>query len=740
MQWIKLYTGISYYSKWRATYFMKELTGNDFTFLFIAITIVVSVFTTSLYERKYSRQSKKLLLNEQYYKSLFDQNPDVILTFDIKGVFQSANSAVSTLFGYKVKELINQSFAPFIVPDDLKWFLKHFNLAVKGQAHTYECRIYDRDAKQRNIRVTNIPIYANGKVDGVYAILKDISDHKKAQRNLVEAEARYRSIVENSQIGVYIYQNKSVIYVNPRLCEITGYESKELLGLKLRDYIVPEDVALVREDIQKLSRNEDISFIHPFRVNRKDGSIVTLEIHGSKIEYNDSTAIIGTIIDITERINSERIIKHMAYHDQLTDLPNRYLLQEKLDETIKASKENQKNFALLFLDLDRFKIVNDTIGHDMGDKLLIEITKKLKECTNLDAIISRHGGDEFVILLPDSNKVKAGDTARRIITHLATPFTLNHQEILITPSIGIGFYPEHGSDYDELIKNADLAMYHAKSLGKNNFQFYTDDLKKHSKYEIELERNLRKALERDEFVLYYQPQMNLETNQIIGAEALIRWNHPKKGIVSPAEFIPAAEESGLIIPIGEWALRTACYQNKRWQELGLPSITVSVNISAKQFFQSNLVELVQKTLEETGIESKYLELEITESMTMDVERSIATLVGLKKIGVKISIDDFGTGYSSLNYLKQFPIDKLKVDQSFIRDSITDPHDETIVKTIIAMAHNLHLKVIAEGVETKEHISFLLQQMCTEAQGYYFSKPIPVNEFENKYIIENKLMI
>jgi diguanylate cyclase (GGDEF)-like protein/PAS domain S-box-containing protein len=717
---------------------MKELTASNFTIFFVIISVIVSVFITVIYERKFSRQSKKLKLNEQYYKSLFDQNPDVILTLDLKGGFQSANNAVSSLFGYKVKEIINQSFAPFIVPEDLKTSLKFFNMSVKGQANTYECRIYDKKAKHRDIRVTNIPIYINGKVNGVYAILKDISDQKKTQKNLVEAEMRYRSIVENTQIGVYIFQERSVIYVNPRLCEITGYDRDELLGLKLKGYIVPEDIPIVRENIQRLTRNEDIGYIHPFRVTRKDGSIVTLEIHGSKIDYNGCTAIMGTLIDITERINSERIIKHMAYHDQLTGLPNRYLLQEELGEAITVSNSNKKKFALLFLDLDRFKIVNDTIGHDMGDKLLIEITKKLKNCMDPDDIISRYGGDEFVLLLPDTNLVKAGETARKIITNLSTPFPLIHQEILITPSIGISLFPEHGADYDELIKNADLAMYHAKSLGKNNFQFFTEDLKKESKYEIELERYLRKALERDEFVLYYQPQINLETNQIIGAEALIRWNHPEKGMVSPAEFIPAAEETGLIIPIGEWALRTACYQNKRWQASGLPPMTVSVNISAKQFFQSNLVEMVQKILEETGIESKYLELEITESMTMDVERAIATLVGLKKIGVKISIDDFGTGYSSLNYLKQFPIDKLKVDQSFIRDSITDPHDETIVKTIIAMAHNLHLKVIAEGVETKEHISFLLQQMCTEAQGYYFSKPIPVNEFETKYIMEDRL--
>jgi diguanylate cyclase (GGDEF)-like protein len=404
---------------------------------------------------------------------------------------------------------------------------------------------------------------------------------------------------------------------------------------------------------------------------------------------------------------------------------------------VKDATAQHENFALLFVDLDRFKAVNDTFGHEIGDKLLIEITEKLKGLINDHDIIARYGGDEFTILLANSNENRAREVAQAILIHLSNPFFQSTNEIFVTPSIGISIFPEHGETFDMLVKNADLAMYFAKSLGKNNFQIFTTDLKDKSQHVLELEIHLRKALERNEFFLYYQPQINLDTNQMIGAEALIRWNQPEKGMIAPADFIPIAEESGLIIPIGEWVIRTACQQNKKWQEDGLPPFTVAVNISARQFFQSNLPELVRNVLRETGLEPKYLEIEITESMTMDVESAILTLNELKKIGVIISIDDFGTGYSSLNYLKRLPIDKLKIDQSFIRDCTNDVNDQTIIKTVILMAQLLKMQVIAEGVETKDQASFLLKHGCMEAQGYYFSKPVPVEEFENNLIGRNK---
>lgn len=710
---------------------MEEITLGVGLAIEIALIITTILIISSLL-RSNSRNNTNTQLNEQYYKSLFEQNPDAIFIFDLNGKFVVANKAVS-IYGYSIAELIDKPFAGFVLPDDLERVTGHFIEAVEGNATNYECSILDKEGCQREIGVTNIPIFVNEEIHGVYTIIKDITEHKKAQNDLMEAEAKYRSLIENSLVGVYIMQDGKLEYVNPRLCEMSGYKHEELLGLKVSEFIYPVDLPLVNENIRKRFNNEISTIKYEYRAIRKDQSVITFELYGSKIVYNGREAIIGTVIDITERKNTERMIKHMAYHDQLTDLPNRYLLREKLNEAIIASRQNNCHFALLFLDLDRFKAINDTMGHEVGDKVLIEITERLKACVNEKDIISRYGGDEFSILLPESGEQRASEAAQQIITKLSLPVTFHHHELLVTPSIGITVFPTHGENLDTLIKNADLAMYHAKSLGRNNFQFFNEELSKKAQHELDMELNLRKALEQNQFVLFYQPQVNLETNQIYGAEALIRWVHPEKGIIPPVSFIPLAEETGLIIPMGEWAIRTACQQNQKWQEAGYSPIIVSVNISAKQFFQSNLVEIVESALTETGLNPNYLELEITESITMDVERSITTLLELQRIGVKVSIDDFGIGYSSLNYLKRLPIDKLKIDQSFIRECPRDMNSNTLVRTIIIMAHLLKMKVIAEGVETEEQVSFLLSQGCKEAQGYLFSKPLSVSKFETNYM-------
>jgi diguanylate cyclase (GGDEF)-like protein/PAS domain S-box-containing protein len=694
--------------------------------------IIGTIVIISSYIRKFSRKYNKYQLNEQYYKSLYEQNPDAVIIFDTEGRFISANKAVS-LYGFSEDELLHKPFTEFLLPEDLDRVMGHFSQALDGKATAYECSIFDKEGSQREISVTNIPIYVNESITGVYTIIKDITQHKKAQTDLIEAEAKYRSLIENSLVGVYILQDGKIVYVNPRLCEMSGYRFDELYGLGINDFIYHEDLPLVNENIQKRFNNETGVVTYEYRAIRKDKSVITLELYGSKIIYNGRDAIIGTVIDITERKNNEKMIKHMAYHDQLTDLPNRYLLREKLNEAIKNSSNHNQKFALLFLDLDRFKAINDTMGHEIGDKVLVETAERLKACVNQKDIISRYGGDEFSILLPNSDEQRAVEVAQQIITRLSEPYLLYHHEFVVTPSIGITVFPDHGENFGTLIKNADLAMYHAKSLGKNNFQFFTDELNKKAQHELDLEADIRKAIEQCQFELFYQPQFNIRTNQLCGAEALMRWIHPEKGIIPPVAFIPLAEETGLIIPMGEWAIRTACKENKKWQTAGYPPITVSVNISAKQFFHSNLVEIVQSALLEAELEPKYLELEITESITMNVEHSISTLLELKKIGVKISIDDFGTGYSSLNYLKRLPIDKLKIDQSFIRECPNDVNSNTLVRTIIVMAHLLKLQVKAEGVETQDQISFLLEQGCKEAQGYFFSKPIPVLEFETKYM-------
>jgi diguanylate cyclase (GGDEF)-like protein/PAS domain S-box-containing protein len=735
-------SGLHYLAMSAATMVYHHNVGNDedlpvisSTFLGIGLelAIVLIVFILLIIakvDQKISDQKEIIYLNEQYYKSLYEQNPDTILTFDLEGNFLTANQALTSLFGYSFDALVNKPFTPLIQPEDVDRTLQHFINATKGISSSLDSSIIDAMGNQRKINITNIPITVDRKVTGVYCIVKDITDFIKAQQDLIEAESKYRTLVENSLVGVYIMQAEKIVYINPYLCEMLGYRCEELLNLHLSDYIFSEDLDLVRENLRKRLLDEQANRTYIYRVVRQDQKVLTVQVYGSKIVFEGKDAVIGIVIDVTDREKSEKIIKHMAYHDQLTNLPNRNRFYEKLYELIESSNIHNSEFSLLFIDLDRFKEVNDNMGHEIGDQLLVKIAEKMNSCVQGDGMIFRHGGDEFTVLLPHSSMNKAKTISQKVLDVLSVPILIEQYELIISPSIGIVVFPHHGISPFELIKNADLAMYEAKSKTANHYKVFTKELLLKTQNKIELEMNLRKAVERGEFVLHYQPQVNLETQKMIGVEALIRWNHPEKGLVSPLEFIPYAEESGLIIPIGEWAIREACLQNKTWQQSGYPPITVSVNLSPKQF-HSNIVETIQSILVDTDLEANYLELEITESIMMEIEMAISTLKELKNLGVKISIDDFGTGYSSLYYLKKFPIDKLKIDQSFIRDNVHS-NDETLVKTIISMGHNLNLKVIAEGVETKKHVDMLTKLNCNEAQGYYFSKPVPATELEKHW--------
>ncbi|CCO07442.1 EAL domain-containing protein [Desulforamulus hydrothermalis] len=433
--------------------------------------------------------------------------------------------------------------------------------------------------------------------------------------------------------------------------------------------------------------------------------------------------------ELAERRRMEEILLHMAYHDALTDLPNRSLFNDRLAVAIAQAARHKKMLAVIFLDLDYFKVVNDTLGHDMGDLLLKGIAHRLTSLLRQGDTIARIGGDEFTILLNDINRpADASRVAQKIIDNLQEPWVIGNHEFHITTSIGIAIYPTDGRDVETLVKNADAAMYHAKEAGRNNFQFYTPAMNDKSLQRLELENNLRRALERDEFVVYYQPQVEIATGKIIGAEALVRWQHPHLGMIPPGQFIPVAEDTGLIIAIGEKVLRMACTQNKAWQDGGLPPIRVAVNLSPRQFLQQNFVDKVAQILKDTGMSPRWLELEITESLAMkDVELTEKTLLELRRMGITIAIDDFGTGYSSLSYLKRLPIDTIKIDRSFVWDLSTDPDDTSIVSTIIILAHNLKMKVVAEGVETQEQLNILRQQHCDGLQGYLFSGPLPPDE-------------
>ncbi|AZN39266.1 bifunctional diguanylate cyclase/phosphodiesterase [Paenibacillus albus] len=426
-----------------------------------------------------------------------------------------------------------------------------------------------------------------------------------------------------------------------------------------------------------------------------------------------------------QRRRSSAAIRYMAYHDHLTDLANRKLFSELLDREIMISKQQGLRFAVLFIDLDRLKLINDTFGHGAGDKLLIDIATKLKRQLPKEYTTARFGGDEFLILMPNiKNDTEVEEMLHKLAALIQEPIYYQDKELYCSASIGVSIYPQDGEDGSSLIKNADMAMYSVKESGRSNHRFYDSEMDKKSYGKFELERDLRKALEREQLLLVYQPQVHVESGAIVGVEALVRWKHHERGMISPADFIPIAEETRLIIPIGEWILYTACRQNKAWQEAGLSPVHVSVNLSIHQFQSPGIVENVAHILRETGLAPQWLELEITESIAMhDVEQVIRTLQGLSDLGVKISIDDFGTGYSSLSYLKNFPIERLKVDKSFLDNMIESPKERAIVGSIIVMSHSLGLKVTAEGVEKVEQVQLLQELSCDDAQGYYFSRPL-----------------
>ncbi len=537
------------------------------------------------------------------------------------------------------------------------------------------------------------------------------------------------SITDNISEGIYRSTPEGELeYVNSALAEMFGYDSpEEMMQVPAPiHYCSRERREELQEHLKEYGhyRDEEVDFM------RRDGSrfvalnnAVALKGDSGRIIYLD-----GVISDITERKEAERKINYLAHYDTLTGLPNRTMLRDRMHQALAKAKRHGYLAGILFIDLDRFKNVNDSLGHAVGDRLLSEVSRRLQSETRAEDTVSRQGGDEFIVLLPEIGEAnEAAQVATKLLSALGEPYRIGNHELHVTPSIGISIYPDDAEEIDELIRNADAAMYQAKERGRFNFQFFTHDLSVQAWERLSLENQLRRAIQRQEFVLYYQPQLSLETGEIIGVEALVRWRHEGR-LISPNVFIPVAEQTGMIIEIGDWVLTRACQQIQEWQEEGLPLIPVSVNLSPMQFRRRDIRNHIQQALAGSGVSPEYLVLELTEGTVMEeVEESVRMLSQLSRLGVGLCIDDFGTGYSSLSYLKRFPIDKLKIDKSFVSDIPDDPDDMAITAAVIDMGHNLNLRIVAEGVETREQLQFLRQRGCQEMQGFLFSRPVPADE-------------
>jgi diguanylate cyclase (GGDEF)-like protein/PAS domain S-box-containing protein len=569
--------------------------------------------------------------------------------------------------------------------------------------------------------------------------LEEIVRQRTAELN--KANHTLSVLIKASPLAIFVLDTEGRVTLwNPAAEEMFGWSESEVIAQPFP--LVPEERReTFRASFEGALSGKTVTDYQTRRL-RKDGTQIDVSVWMAALFDNGEIGgIMAIVADITERKQAEARINYLAYHDTMTGLPNRVAFEEKLAEAVTRAEEEaasassgngRESLAVMFLSLDRFKKFNDTLGHMVGDQLLKSVAERLSPAINKEDTIARFGSDEFSFLLTGiSEATGATSVARRLQAILDAPFMVEGHELYVTSSIGIGLYPEDGRDPQELLKSAGAALYRAKQAGGSNYQFYTADMSERALQKLALENQLRWALERKEFRVHYQPQVSINTGEVTGMEALVRWQHPEHGLISPAEFIPLAEDTGLIAPLGEWVLRTACAQTREWQRSGFEHLHVAVNLSPRQFQQPDLVTMIERLLKETGLNAESLELEVTESSVMkNAETAISTLSELKAMGIKISVDDFGSGYSSLSYLKSLPIDVLKIDQSFVRDMTADPKDAAIVMAIIQLAHSLQLKVIAEGVETEEQLHFLRLLRCDEMQGYLFCRPLPAADFHH----------
>jgi len=671
----------------------------------------------------------------QRFRMALDSSVDAIYLIDRDQMrFIDANETAWKMLGYSRNELLAfgpQDLNPGFSEDELASLFDGI-IDSDSKMGVIETSHERRDGRRIPVEVYIRAIQSEEK-NILVAVSRDMTTRIEAEASLRESEERFRATFSQAAMGLaHVSLEGRWLRVNQKLCEIVGYTEEELLNLTFQAITHPDDLNADLELVRRLLANDIHDYSLEKRYIRKNGAHVWINLSVSLVRDAEAQPkyFISVIEDISRRKRVEEELLHLANHDALTGLPNRTLLHDRLSQAIAYASRSEKPVALMLIDLDRFKNINDSLGHEIGDKVIVEVGRRLSSIVRDGDTVARLGGDEFVVILVDmASEQDVAMVAHKALESLSLPLAMHGNEFYPTASIGISLYPKDGHDVQALLKNADVAMYRAKEAGRNNFQFYAQEMNARAMDRLTLESGLRRALERNEFILYYQPKVNLASGEIAGMEALLRWQPPGQKMVSPADFIPIAEETGLIVPIGEWVLRTACAQNKAWQDAGMTAYRIAVNLSARQFKQ-DIVEMVSRALQETGCSASGLELEITESTIMENPvTAVVTLQILSDMGVHIAIDDFGTGYSSLSYLKRFPIDSLKIDQSFVRDITSDADDAAIATAVIALAHSMKLLVIAEGVETAEQLEFLRGQRCDQMQGYYFSRPLPAEQIE-----------